>query len=696
MVKKSNLIMSEFFLEVFTEEIPAKLQKDARVSILDNFKKLFEEKKIKYKSSKVFSVPNRLVILFEGLSNQVIYGKEEKRGPSTKSPEEALEGFLRSNKVTKKEIYKKETEKGEFYFFLKPSEKINTKDILEKEIPLILDKINWKKSMRWSDHTLQWGRPLKSLMAIFNNSFLEFSYHHLKSCNFTILDKEFEDKKKIIRNYKSYLDCLKKINITIDQNQRKLIIEKELLKKSKKSNIFIEINEKLLSEVTNLVEQPNVLLCKFDKRFLSMPKEILIITMQHHQKYFHTLDRSGNITNQFFVVANNKDPKGYIKTGNERVVEARLNDAEFFWNKNKNQNLLKQVTKLKNMNYFKGLGSYFDKIQRMRKLGSIISDELLISKEKIEISCSICKVDLLSDLVGEFPELQGVMGGYFAEAQGFDKDISLAVKEHYLPNSLYSKVPTKTLSLGLSLTDKLDTLVGFFGINQKPSSSKDPFALRRAALGIVRLILQNKKNIRIKDLINCSLLMYQEQNFKFDNRSVQFDLTEFLLERLKYYMKEKGIRPDIINASLTNNNINNINEIYKKSFALNKIINKESGLDIISSYKRAANIIENELKEQKLELADTADPGIFKNDFEINLFKKIKELKKYFSSLDKDENYETTLDILKTAKPIIFAFFDNIIVNDNDEIIRKNRLELLQMFCKTLENYINFSKIESA
>ena len=686
--------MSEFFLEIFTEEIPAKLQNDARNSLHEKFKSLFEEKKIKFKNSKVFSVPNRLVILFDGLSKQIILDKEEKRGPSTKSPKEALEGFLRSNKITEKDVYKKQTEKGEFYFFLKPKEKIDTKDILQKEIPIILDKIDWKKSMRWSDHNLLWGRPLKSLLALFNDKFLDFNYHHLKSCNFTILDKEFEDKKKIIKDYKSYADCLKKLNIVIDQNQRKSIIEEKLLKNSNKNNIYIEINEKLLSEVTDLVEQPNVLLCEFDKRFLSMPKEILVITMQHHQKYFHTLDRNGNITNRFYVIANNKDPKGYIKAGNERVVEARLNDAEFFWNKNKNQNLFKQVSKLKNMNYFKGLGTYFDKIQRMRKLGGVISDELLISKDKIEISCSICKTDLLSDLVGEFPELQGVMGGYFAESQGFDKDISTAIKEHYLPNTLESRVPTKPFSLGLSLTDKLDTLVGFFGVNQKPTSSKDPFALRRAALGVIRLILENKKNIRFKDLINYSLLLYQEQNFKFDNNSVQNDLSEFLLERLKFYMKERGIRPDIINAGL-NNNINNINEIYRKSFSLNKIINKENGQDIISSYKRAANIIENELKVNNLELSETADPGIFKSDFEKNLFKKIKELKKYFSNIDRDENYETTLDNLKTAKPIIFAFFDNIIVNDDDVVIKKNRLELLQMFCRTFENYINFSKIES-
>jgi len=347
------------------------------------------------------------------------------------------------------------------------------------------------------------------------------------------------------------------------------------------------------------------------------------------------------------------------------------------------------------MNYFKGLGTYFDKVQRMRKLGAIISDELVISKDKIELSSSICKVDLISDLVGEFPELQGIMGGYFAEAQGFEKDIALAVSEHYLPSGLESKVPKKPFSIALSLTDKLDTLVGFFGINQKPTSSKDPFALRRAALGIIRLLIENNKEFKLKDLINYSLLLYQEQDFQFGNSSVQKELINFLLDRLKYYMKEKNIRPDIINASLNSFGIDQINKIYRKSFALNKVINKEIGLDIIASYKRASNILENELKDQDLELSSTTDPNIFKNDYEKNLYKKIKELRKYFTNINKDEDYDVTLNNLTSVKGVIFDFFDNVVVNDDDKTIRKNRLELLQMLCKTFENYINFSKIES-
>ena len=687
--------MSEFFLELFSEEIPANLQKNARAILLEKFKVLFESKQINFKKNLSLSTPNRLIILFEGLDKEITQKAEEIRGPNINAPEKSLEGFLRSNQIDKKEIYQKKMDKGEFYFFKKFSKKIKTIDLLEEHAPQILDKIPWRKSMRWGDFDLNWARPLKSILAIFENKTLNFNFHHLQSSNATFVDKEFEDKKKIFKNFKFYNDYFKKSGIIIDQNIRKKFIEKKIIKISKKKIFIVEINNKLLDEVTNLVEQPNILICKFDKKFLDIPKEILIVTMQYHQKYFHTLDQKGNITDEFLVVANNKDSKGFIKSGNERVVEARLNDAQFFWKKNKSQNLVKQITKLKTMNYFKGLGSYFDKIQRMRKLGGIISDELLISKEKVELSTSVCKVDLMSDLVGEFPELQGIMGGYFAEAQGFDKEIALAISEHYLPSGLDTKTPKKSFSIALALTDKLDTLVGFFGIDQKPTSSKDPYALRRSALGIIRLLIENNKEFKIKDLINYSLLLYKEQGYEFTNNSTQRDLTSFLMERLRYYMKEKDIRLDIIDASLNSFGIDKLTKIYKKSISLNKIINKKIGINIISSYKRASNILEDELKNKELELANSSDPELFKNEYEKNLYKKIHELRKYFTSINKDENYDLTLSNLAASKTVIFEFFDNVIVNDEDQTIKKNRLELLQMLCKTFDNYINFSNIES-
>ena len=417
--------------------------------------------------------------------------------------------------------------------------------------------------------------------------------------------------------------------------------------------------------------------------------------MQSHQKYFPTFDNKGEITNEFLIVANKKDQKGLIKIGNQRVVEARLSDAEFFWNKDKAQNLVKKVSELKFMNFFNGLGTYFDKVQRMRKLGGMISDELLISKEKVELSASICKTDLTSDLVGEFPELQGVMGGYFSMHQGFDKDISLAITEQYLPIGLDSKIPKKPFSVALSVTDKIDTLVGFFGINEKPTSSKDPFALRRVALGIIRTIIENKKDLKVNDLLNYSSSLYQDQGHRFSNQDLQKELYTFLKDRFKYFMKEKQIRFDIIDATISSFSLNKLFSSFKRAKSLNKIISNQEGIDITSSYKRASNILDSEMKSNKIEINNTTDPGIFKTDFEKNLYKKINEIRKYYLRVNNDENYEESLSILASAKKEIFEFFDNVKVNEDNETLRKNRLELINMLCKTFQNFINFNLLKT-
>jgi len=687
--------MSEFFLELFSEEIPAKLQVNARKNLLENFKKFFDENGAHIKGQyNAFSTPNRLVIYIDKIAKNIIKKSEEIKGPSINAPKKALEGFIRSNKIKKNNIIKKKTEKGDFYFYKKPSIKVKTLNLLKQNIPNILDKISWNKSMKWGNHDLFWARPLKSILAVIDGKKLEFDFHHLKSSNITYIDKYLEEKTKIFNNFKNYNAYFKSIGVLIDHEKRKSIIRKELTKLSKKKNLKISLNEKLLEEITNIVEKPKILLCEFDKKFLDIPKEILIITMQYHQKYFPTFDNKESITNNFFVVADVKDQKGFVKLGNERVVEARLSDAEFFWKKNRSQNLVKQVSKLKDVNYFKGLGSYFDKVQRIRKLSAVISDEMLISKEKIEIASTICKVDLMSDLVGEFPELQGVLGGYFAETQGFDKDISLAVSEHYLPIGMDSRIPKKPYSIALSLSDKIDSLVGFFGINLKPTSSKDPYALRRMAISLIRLILENDKNIKIRNLFNYSCTLYKEQNFEFDIKLLQKDLGEFILERLKNYLKEKKIRNDIIESSTSTFSIDDLVKILKKSVALNKNIKKNIGLDVVSIYKRSSNILINE-KNNSSDIVGSADPVLFKNDFEKNLYKKIHQIKKYFSSVGRDENYEESLKTLSSAKNEVTNFFDNVIVNDDDPNIKKNRLELLKMLCKSFDNYFNFSKIEA-
>ena len=494
--------MSELFIELFSEDIPPKLQIDARLKIKKILEEKLQAKEIVFNSSKSFSTPKRLVFVVNGIPEKIEQKGKSLKGPKVGTPQEAMDGFIKSNNLNKSDIYKKKIEKGEFYFADIKPKVINILQELQLIIPDTIQSYSWKKSMKWSVYDLSWGRPLKSIIALFNDKVIKFNFFHLESNNLTFVDGTKEEEQKKVNNFKSYLNILKSQNIILDQEKRKEIILKKFnnicISKELKNNF----NEKLIEEVVNLVENPNVIVGKFDEIYLKIPNEILIITMQQHQKYFPLFERDNKLTNLFLFVSNLPDKKGYIKIGNQRVIEARLSDAKFFWDKNKNQNLVKQVSKLKNLSFFKDLGSFYDRTQRLRKLASLISDQLNLSKEKVEIASSICKADLTSDLVGEYPELQGVMGKYFALAQGFEDDISLAISDHYLPIGANTELPKKPLGLAVALIDKIDVLVGFFGINEKPTSSKDPFALRRTAIGLLRIIIENKLSVQLKDLIN--------------------------------------------------------------------------------------------------------------------------------------------------------------------------------------------------
>jgi len=686
--------MAELFLELFSDEIPARLQIDARKKIKTLIEERLQIKEIKFKLSKSFSTPQRLTFFIDGIPKKIEGKKKIIKGPKVGVPKIAIDGFIKSNNLKQEDIYKKKIENKEFYFAETKPKIINILDELTLIIPEVLKEHTWKKSMKWSDYSLNWARPLKSIIALFDNKVINFNFFHLQSSNITSIGEESNKVLKKINNFSSYLNLLKSNNIILDQEKRKNLIEKKMKGICKLKNLNNYFNEKLIEEVTNLVEKPNIILGKFNESYLKIPEEILIITMQKHQKYFPLFDNNKKLTNLFLIVTNLPDKKGYIKTGNQRVIEARLSDAKFFWDKNKNQSLVKQVSKLKNLSFFKHLGTFYDKTQRLRKSASLVSDQLNLNKEKIEISSSICKADLVSDLVGEYPELQGVMGKYFAKEQGFDEDIASAISDHYLPTGLTSEVPKKPTGIAVALIDKIDLLVGFFGINEKPTSSKDPFALRRTAIGLLRIIIEKKLSIQVKELINYSISTYKEQNVKFTNDTVLNDILFFLKERFRNLLKEKKIRSDIIEAASVLNNSNDFLIFYKKCFIINKNINKEVFKNIISSYKRASNILEEELKNSKKNILGHPESILFKKDEEKHLYEKVNEIAHYFSSVKKYENYDETLKILADAKPITDNFFDNVIVNDENSDIKKNRLELLQMFCKTYNNFIDFSKVE--
>ena len=688
--------MAELFIELFSEEIPSRLQTDARQKIKQTINERLKKSEINFKLSNSFSTPKRLVFVINGIPEKIVQKKRIIKGPKVDAPELALEGFVKTHNLSKSVLYKKKTEKGEFYFAETKLKILDVSKELQLIIPEVFKSYSWKKSMKWSNYDLNWGRPLKSIIALFNKKIINFNFFHLQSSNFTLIDEKKEDKIKKINDFSSYLRVLKSQNIVLDQEKRKNIIVKKMGNICNLRNLKNKFNEKLIDEVVNLVEKPNIIVGKFDEIYLKVPQEILIVTMQQHQKYFPLFNNNGKLTNLFLIVANLPDVKGYIKTGNQRVIEARLSDAKFFWDKNKRQNLVKQITKLKTLTFFNQLGTFYDKTQRLRKLSSIISDQLNLSKEKVEIAASICKADLVSDLVGEYPELQGVMGKYFATEQGFEDDISLALSEHYLPTGTNSEIPKKAIGSAVSIIDKIDMLVGFFGINEKPTSSKDPFALRRAAIGILRIVIENKLKIQLKDLISYSMVVYEEQKVKFTNESVDKEILIFLRERFKNLLKDKKIRNDIIEAVDASRTGNDFLALYNKCLIINKNISKDICKNIIGTYKRASNIIDQELKIKKNDLLGQPESFLFKKEEEKHLYNKINEIRQYFTNTKKRESYDETLKILAEAKTTTDNFFENVIVNDENSDIKKNRLELLQMFCKTYNNFMDFSKVEGA
>ena len=682
--------MAELLFELYSEEIPPQLQIGARNQLKQFFERSFEEESIKYKEILIYSSPTRLTLVAEGLAEKIKIESKEIKGPKVGSPEQILQGFIKAKNISQSGLIEKETEKGKFYFIKTEPKNILVEELLISMLPKALASISWKKSMKWSDHNLIWGRPLRSIFALFNGKKIAFQFDHLESSDEIIIEQDLDSKSKKIKNFKDYNSLLRSNNIVLDHNEREKIILKKINSTSKSKDYKEILNSKLLEEVVNIVEDPNILLVNFNKEYLKIPQEIIISTLEKHQRYFPIFDSRGRLTNNFFVVANKKDEKRFISIGNKRVVEARLADAKFFWDKDRSKNLIKQIANLKTVTFYEKLGTIYDKTQRIRKIAAMLSDDLNLNKEKIQIAASISKSDLCSDLVGEYPELQGVMGKYFALSQGFEEDVANSISDHYLPTGLTSELPKKPFSYSISIVDKIDTLVGFFVIDEKPTSSKDPFALRRAAIGLLRIIIENKLVFKLRDLISYSMRLYEEQGVEIKNEKTEQQVLDFIKERMRNILKLKNLKTDIIEAAISSHAGDNFLDLYRKTILINKYKNKGIGLNAISSYKRASNILDKAGKG----ITGRPDAVLFRKEEEKILHEKINEIRKAFTVKDDNKDYESLLIKLSDTKESTDNFFDNVVVNDENQDIKNNRLELLKMFCNTFDNFIDFSKLE--
>ena len=689
--------MSEFLLELYSEEIPHGLQIDCRTNLEASFQKKLEDHNIKYKHINVFSTPSRLCIHIEGLPTNLLLEAKEIKGPKVGSPEQALEGFLKSNKLDKKDIFEKEIDKGKFYFAKTKQQKIDLQTLFATQVPEILKTLNWKKSMRWSNHSLSWGRPLKSILCLFDKHPVVFDFHHLKSSNKVHVGGPYDEKSFIVKNIVQYFSTLKDKKIILDQEVRKKMVLEGLKSVFKKSKCEDNPNAKLVEEVTNLVDYPTALKGQFSKEFLELPEELLHLTMMQHQRYFPMKSLETNkITNSFITISNNTDEKKLIIAGNESVLQARLSDAKFFWDKNKRQNLVKNVSKLNGITFYKDLGSLYDKTQRVRQLASLIADIIGANKGDTEIAGSICKADLVSDLVGEYPELQGVIGKYFALSQGFSPEIANAISDHYLPVGPTDRVPKDKISICVALADKLDTLIGFFGINLKPTSSKDPFALRRAVLGMIRIILDNKISISLKEIINNAKNLYLSNNVEIINDRLADDLMDFFNDRFKNLLKDKEKRLDVVDSVLSNNRSDDFYNLYLKITTIAKCIKQPDGINSIAAYKRAKNILEQNDQMVKDNIFGNPDPVLFNTEIEKNLLANIQEVREYFTTPSRLRDSQKSIKMLSDVKVLTDRFFEEVKVNDDNEEVKKNRLELLFLMCKTFDNFTDFSKLEGA
>ncbi|MEK9741679.1 MAG: glycine--tRNA ligase subunit beta [Pelagibacteraceae bacterium] len=689
--------MSDFLLELYSEEIPHGLQIDARNNLQALFVKKLEDQNIKYKSIKALSTPTRLCIYIVGLPSSLKVEAKEIKGPKVGVPEQALEGFLKSNQLSKEDIFEKEIDKGIFYFAKTKKKEIQLEHLLQSQVPELLKGLNWKKSMRWSDHTLTWGRPLKSILCLLDKNIVSFDFFHLKSSNKVFTGGPSDEKSSIIKDIAQYFSLIKDKKIILDQEIRQQMVLKSLSAVFKRSKCEDNPSPKLVEEVTNLVDYPTALKGQFSKDFLELPQELLNLTMMQHQRYFPMKSlETGKITNSFITISNNTDEKNLIVAGNERVLQARLSDAKFFWDKNKKQNLVKNVSKLHGITFYKDLGSLYDKTQRVRQLASLIADIIGANKEDTEIAGSICKADLVSDLVGEYPELQGVIGKYFAMAQGFSPEIASAISDHYLPVGPTDKVPKDKIAISVALADKLDTLIGFFGINLKPTSSKDPFALRRAVLGMIRIIIENKISISLKELINNAKNLYLSKNIKMINEKLAEDLIDFFNDRFKNLLKDKEKRLDIVDSVLSNNRSDDFYHLHTKIVTLAKYMKLPDGTNAIAAYKRSKNILEQNEHLVKEHVFGTPDPVLFKEEIENLLLTKINEIREYFTTPSRLRDSQKSIKMLSEVKNLTDQFFEEVKVNDDNADIKKNRLELLFLMCKTFDNFTDFSKLEGA
>ncbi|MEP3278936.1 MAG: glycine--tRNA ligase subunit beta [Stappiaceae bacterium] len=742
--------MPDLLLEIFCEEIPARMQPRAAEDLKKGVTNALVDSGLTYEGAKAFSTPRRLALQVAGLPAKSPDTREERKGPRVGAPEKAVEGFLRGAGLTSidQATVVSDEKKGDFYVAITEKSGREAQTIINDFMPEIIRKFPWPKSMKWGSGTLRWVRPLHSVVCTFGPEteepdVLQFDLEGVSVGNTTFGHRFMSDGPITVRRFEDYAAKLEKAKVVLDGDRRRDMIKHDALDRALALGLELVEDEGLLREAAGLVEWPVVLVGQFPEAFLEMPDEVIRTSIREHQKCFVMKDpNTGRLANRFVLVSNIEATDGgkAVVAGNERVINARLSDAKFFWETDLKTPLEDRIGRLKDIVFHEKLGTVADRVQRLRRLAREIAPLVDAEPEQADRTALLAKADLVSDMVFEFPELQGLMGRYYALAQGEAAEVAAAIEDHYKPAGAADQVPQEPVAIAVALADKLDILAGFWAIDEKPTGSKDPFALRRAALGIISIILDNDLRIPLRVVLTQSLrrnladiaaargenalkdLPFLSEGkggsvvkdvFSFVSKAADAvldkvsdsvpetalekgvidDLVSFFADRLKVVLREKGARHDLIDAVFAVEGQDDIALIVKRVEALGRLLDTEDGVNLLAGSKRASNILRVEEKKDGRAFEGSPDVSLLVEPAEKELADAIEKARQEARTSISAENFQGAMTALADLRAPLDRFFDDILVNVDDPAVRENRLKLLSEIRDATRDVANFSLI---
>ncbi len=687
--------MAELLLELFSEEIPARMQARASEDLTKLVTDGLKAADLAFDKVEALVTPRRLTLIVNGLPDKQPDLREERRGPRADAPEKAIAGFLAGNGVTLEQCEKRETPKGVFLFAIVEQKGRDSADVIKDIIEDAMAKLPWPKSMRWADQKVRWVRQLDRILCLFDGKVIPASFGPVTAGNITSGHRFLAPATFSVANAAEYKAKLAFAKVMLDREERKKVILDGARKLAASEGFTLLEDNGLLEEVCGLVEWPVPVMGKVDDQFMDIPREVLETSMREHQKYFVVEDSNGKLAARFITISNmvTLDANAQIIAGNERVLRARLHDAKFFWDQDRKVTLEARLPKLDNIVFHAKLGSLAERVLRLRGLARELSADIPGCDIKLaDRAAEIAKADLVSNMVFEFTELQGLMGKYYAENDGEAPEVANAIAQHYAPAGPSDMCPTAPVSVAVALAEKLDTLAGFFTIDEKPTGSKDPFALRRAALGVIRLVLENGLRVPLRRAFAFAVSQYPASIRR--DEAVD-ELLAFFADRLKVHLREQGVRHDLVSAVFALDGEDDLVRLLARVDALADFVSGESGVNLMAGYKRASNILRIEEKKDEKSYDADVSADLLTQDEERKLYEALINVRHKALPLLRAENYAEAMAEFAHLRGPVDAFFEGVTVNSDKADERANRLKLLAQIRTALHDIADFSKIES-